>query len=83
MGEGALREVSLEVPAGKKTAIVGPSGSGKSTVLKLITRSYDPHGGRVSVDGQDVRDVRLGSLRRQLGLVPQVIRLDSARLDYS
>lgn len=68
---GALRGVSFEIPAGKKTAIVGSSGSGKSTVLKLILRSYDPVSGAVTIDGQDLRDVSLPSLREQLGLVPQ------------
>jgi ABC-type multidrug transport system fused ATPase/permease subunit len=67
----ALHDVSFEVPARKKTVIIGPSGSGKSTVLKLIMRAYDPLGGRVTIDGQDVREVSLRSLRRQLGLVPQ------------
>ena len=70
-GAGTLRGVSFEIPAGKKTAIVGSSGSGKSTILKLITRTYDPQAGRVLIDGQDVRNVSLTSLRQQLGLVPQ------------
>ncbi len=70
-GPSALRDVSFELPAGKKTALVGPSGSGKSTVLKLISRAYDPSAGKVLIDGQDVRSVSLPSLRRQLGLVPQ------------
>jgi len=66
-----LRDVSFEVPARKKTAIVGSSGSGKSTVLKLIMRAYDPDAGSVSIDGQDISHVDLPSLRQQLGLVPQ------------
>ena len=66
-----LRDVSFSIPANKKTAIVGSSGSGKSTVLKLIMRTYDPDAGRITIDGQDVRDVDMGSLRRQCGLVPQ------------
>jgi ABC-type transport system involved in Fe-S cluster assembly fused permease/ATPase subunit len=70
-GAGTLRDVSFEIPAGKKTAIVGSSGSGKSTVLKLIMRAYDPQAGRVLIDGQDVSKVSLHSLRDQLGLVPQ------------
>ena len=69
---GVLRNVTFELPAGKKTAIVGASGSGKSTVLRLISRTYDPDSGRVTIDGQDLRDVSLPSLRHQLGLVPQV-----------
>jgi len=67
----SLRNVSFTLPARKKTAIVGASGSGKSTVLKLISRTYDPDDGRVTIDRQDVRHVGLTSLRRQLGLVPQ------------
>jgi len=68
---GTLRQVTFDIPAGKKTAIVGSSGSGKSTVLKLIRRAYDPEGGRVLVDGVDIRSVSLASLRTQMGLVPQ------------
>ncbi len=67
----SLRNVTFEVPANKKTAIVGASGSGKSTVLKLISRTYDPDDGRVTIDGQDLRHVCLRSLRQQLGFVPQ------------
>jgi ATP-binding cassette subfamily B protein len=52
-------------------AFVGATGAGKSTMAKLITRFYDPTGGRVLIDGYDLRDVTLGSLRRQLGVVPQ------------
>ena len=71
LGAGTLRHVSFEIPAGKKTAIVGGSGSGKSTVLKLIMRAYDPQQGRVLIDGQDIKGVSLPSLRGKLGLVPQ------------
>lgn len=70
-GNMSLRNVTFEVPANKKTAIVGASGSGKSTVLKLISRTYDPDSGRVTIDGQDLRHVCLRSLRQQLGYVPQ------------
>ncbi|MBW3668478.1 MAG: ABC transporter ATP-binding protein/permease, partial [Actinobacteria bacterium] len=66
-----LCDVSLDVPAGSTLALVGATGSGKSTVAKLIARYYDPLDGRVLVDGQDVRQVTLESLRRRLGLVPQ------------
>jgi len=61
----------LEVPAGKAVALVGPSGAGKSTVLNLIARLYDVDGGRVLIDGQDVRDVTQASLRAAIGLVTQ------------
>ncbi|KAL1499436.1 hypothetical protein AB1Y20_011641 [Prymnesium parvum] len=66
-----LRNVSFEIPARSRTAIVGTSGSGKSTILKLILRLYDPDSGTVSIDGQDIQRVSITSLRQQLGLVPQ------------
>ena len=69
--EGNLRGVSFELLPGTKTAIVGSSGSGKSTVLKLILRLIDPDEGAVYIDGEDVRQVSLGSLRRQIALIPQ------------
>ena len=70
-GAPVLHEVDLTIPAGETLALVGPTGSGKSTVAKLITRFYDPTAGRVLIDGYDVRDVKLESLRRQIGVVPQ------------
>ncbi|KAL5628442.1 hypothetical protein BROUX41_003190 [Berkeleyomyces rouxiae] len=66
-----LNNLNLVIPAGKKVAIVGPSGCGKSTLLKLLFRFYDVDGGRISIDGQDLRDLRLESLRRAIGVVPQ------------
>ena len=66
-----VRHVSLRVAAGETIAFVGPTGAGKSTLAKLVTRFYDPTGGRVLLDGHDLRTVTLGSLRRQLGVVPQ------------
>jgi subfamily B ATP-binding cassette protein MsbA len=71
----ALRDVSLEVPAGRTAALVGASGAGKSTVLNLIPRFYDVNQGEVTIDGQDVRAVTLDSLRRQIALVSQEILL--------
>ena len=68
------------MPAGRKIAIVGPSGSGKSTLLKLLFRFYDVNGGRVRVDGQDVRDVTQVSLREAIGLVPQDVVLFNSSL---
>jgi len=65
-----LDDVSLEVEPGEVLAIVGPTGAGKSTVAKLVTRFYDPQVGSVLVDGHDLRDVTLESLRSQLGVVP-------------
>jgi ATP-binding cassette subfamily B protein len=66
-----LRDVDLVIPPGETFALVGQTGAGKSTIAKLVTRFYDPTAGRVLVDGHDLRDVRLESLRRQLGVVPQ------------
>ena len=75
-----LEDVSFTVPAGRKVAIVGPSGSGKSTLLKLLFRFYDVNGGRVRVDGQDVRDLTQTSLREAIGLVPQDVVLFNSTL---
>lgn len=66
-----LRGVNLAVRAGEVVAIVGPSGAGKTTLVHLALRFYDPSRGRVTLDGVDLRDVSLGSLRRQIGLVTQ------------
>jgi ATP-binding cassette subfamily B protein len=66
-----LEDVDLEIAAGETFALVGPTGAGKSTIAKLVTRFYDPTRGRVRIDGTDLRDVTLASLRRQLGVVPQ------------
>jgi len=74
-GAMALRDVTIDVPAGKTVALVGPSGAGKSTVLNLIPRFYDVDAGRVLVDGQDVREVTLASLRGAMGLVSQETNL--------
>lgn len=66
-----LREVSFEAQAGQVIALVGPSGAGKSTLVNLIPRFYDVVGGRILVDGEDIRAVTLASLREQIGIVPQ------------
>jgi ATP-binding cassette subfamily B protein len=66
-----LRGIDLEVPAGQMVAIVGPSGAGKSTVSRILFRFYDISGGRVTIDGQDIRDVTQASLRAAIGVVPQ------------
>lgn len=66
-----LNNASFTIPAGQKVAIVGPSGSGKSTILRLVFRFYDVSQGRILIDGQDIKDVKLESLRKQLGIVPQ------------
>jgi len=67
----ALDGVTLEVPAGKTVALVGPSGAGKSTILNLIPRFYDVQGGRVLIDGEDVRELTLAGLRSNVALVSQ------------
>ncbi len=69
--EPVLRDISFEVGAGEVVAVVGPSGAGKSTLLDLLPRFYDPQSGRVLVDGHDVRDLTLKSLRDQMGIVTQ------------
>jgi subfamily B ATP-binding cassette protein MsbA len=74
-GAPALTDVSLAAPAGKTVALVGLSGAGKSTVMNLIPRFYDVDAGRVTIDGTDVRDVTLASLRANIGLVSQEISL--------
>ena len=70
-----VKDISFELPAGKKIAFVGTSGAGKSTLLKLLFRFYDVLSGRVLVDGQDVRELTQESLRQALGLVPQDVVL--------
>lgn len=70
-GASVLHDVDLTVYPGETVALVGPTGSGKSTIAKLISRFYDPDEGRVVLDGHDLRQVTLASLRRQLGVVPQ------------
>ena len=66
-----LHGISFAVQPGQTVALVGHTGAGKSTIVKLLARFYDPTGGRVPVDGHDLRDVTMTSLRRQLGMVPQ------------
>ena len=66
-----LRGVSLSINPGEKVAVVGPSGSGKSTLVKLLFRFYDPQGGSIRIDGQDIASVTQASLRQAIGIVPQ------------
>ena len=66
-----LKEVNLRVPAGKKIAIVGPTGAGKSTLVSLLPRFYDPQSGRVTIDGVDIREFQLKSLRRNIAMILQ------------
>ena len=69
--EEALSDVSLSIPAGQTVAFVGETGAGKSTLVKLVARFYDPTGGRVTVDGTDLRSLDITSYRHRLGVVPQ------------
>ncbi|KAI8626149.1 P-loop containing nucleoside triphosphate hydrolase protein [Xylariaceae sp. FL1651] len=66
-----LQNLTMTIPAGKKVAIVGPSGCGKSTILRLLFRYYDVESGRILIDDQDIRSVKLDSLRESIGVVPQ------------
>ena len=70
-----LEHVSFDIPAGRSIALVGPSGSGKTTICNLLPRFYDVTGGRVLIDGKDVRGLTLSSLRNQIGIVQQDVYL--------
>ena len=78
-----LKGVSFSIPAGHKLAIVGPTGAGKSTIARLLFRFYDATGGRVVVDGQDVRDLAQDSLRAAIGVVPQDTVLFNDTIGYN
>jgi ATP-binding cassette subfamily B protein len=78
-----LHGVSFEIPAGKTVAVVGPSGSGKSTLARLMFRFYDVDGGRISIDGQDIREVTQKSLREAIGIVPQDTVLFNDTVEYN
>ncbi|HZY69349.1 MAG TPA: ABC transporter ATP-binding protein/permease, partial [Devosia sp.] len=78
-----LKGISFEVPAGKTTAIVGPTGAGKSTISRLLFRFYDVTGGRITIDGQDIRDVTQASLRHAIGMVPQDTVLFNDTIAYN
>ena len=78
-----LKGLSFEVPAGKTVAIVGPSGAGKSTISRLLFRLYDVSGGRILIDGQDIRNVTQASLRASIGMVPQDTVLFNDTIRYN
>ncbi|MBI5259102.1 MAG: ABC transporter ATP-binding protein/permease [Burkholderiales bacterium] len=78
-----LHDLSFEIPAGKTVAVVGPSGAGKSTLARLLYRFYDVGGGRITIDGQDIRQVTQASLRRAIGIVPQDTVLFNDTVGYN
>ncbi len=78
-----LKGLSFDVPAGKTVAIVGPSGAGKSTISRLLFRLYDISGGRITIDGQDIRNVTQSSLRAAIGMVPQDTVLFNDTIRYN
>ena len=83
--EPALRAVSLTIPQGKVTALVGPSGGGKTTIMNMIPRFYDPELGRITINGQDLRDLTMESLRAHIALVSQDVTIfdDTARANIA
>jgi ATP-binding cassette subfamily B protein len=78
-----LHDVSFRIPPGRKVAVVGPSGAGKSTLSRLLFRFYDVTGGRIRVNGQDIRAVRQESLRAAIGIVPQDTVLFNDTIEYN
>jgi ATP-binding cassette subfamily B protein len=78
-----LKGISFTVPPGKTIAIVGPSGAGKSTISRLLFRFYEPQGGRILIDGQNIAEVRQASLRAMIGMVPQDTVLFNDTIGYN
>jgi ATP-binding cassette subfamily B protein len=78
-----LHGVSFRIPAGRTVAVVGPSGSGKSTLARLLYRFYDVTGGRITIDGQDLRAVQQASVRAAIGIVPQDTVLFNDSIEYN
>jgi ATP-binding cassette subfamily B protein len=78
-----LRDVTFTIPAGRTIAVVGPSGSGKSTLARLLFRFYDVGGGRIAIDGQDLREVTQASVRAAIGIVPQDTVLFNDSIEYN
>lgn len=75
-----LQDISLKINAGETIAFVGPSGAGKTTICSLLPRFYDVTGGAITIDGTDIRDMKLNSLRRQIGIVQQDVFLFSGTI---
>ena len=78
-----LHDVTFEIPAGKTIAVVGPSGAGKSTLARLLYRFYDVSAGRITIDGQDIRQVTQASVRGAIGIVPQDTVLFNDTVEYN
>jgi len=75
-----LKNLDLDIPVGKTFALVGPSGGGKTTICHLIPHFYELHGGEITIDGRDIREISLASLRRNIGIVQQDIYLFNASI---
>jgi ATP-binding cassette, subfamily B, heavy metal transporter len=82
-GREILKDLDIDIPAGTSCAIVGPSGAGKSTIARLLYRFYDPQGGRILIDGQDIAEVSQKSLRAAIGIVPQDTVLFNDTIGYN
>lgn len=78
-----LRDLTMTIPPGKKVAIVGPSGCGKSTILRLLFRFYDAESGRILIDGQEIKELSLDSLRESIGVVPQDTPLFNNTIEHN
>ena len=76
-----LNGIDLDIRAGETVAFVGPSGAGKTTICSLLPRFYDVQAGSITIDGHDIRDIQLASLRKQIGIVQQDVFLFSVRCE--